>query len=310
MALFAVPIIYGVIKYELFDIKIIAKQAFLYSIAVAVVGGLITLINYSNNWIGAALPGFPTWITALVSAILAVSVSVIIWRHLREGDILKYEFINTVTHKFRTPLTYIKWASETLSKAQNLDDLHKQVENIQVANTKLVGLTDLLVQASGTEGGYRYYMEKVDISSVVREVVSSLDGSMRKKHLDLRQNVEPNLYADADITRIKFVIQVILENAIHYTKENGTIEISMKRNNADILFSIRDDGIGMTKDELSLIFSKFYRGKEAKLADTEGMGIGLFISKEIIGRHNGKIWAESEGLNKGTTFFVKLKSSK
>ncbi len=257
-----------------------------------------------------ALPGFPTWITALVSAILAVSVSVIIWRHLREGDILKYEFINTVTHKFRTPLTYIRWASETLSKAQNLDDLHKQVENIQVANTKLVGLTDLLVQASGAGDGYRYYMEKVDISSVVREAVSSLDGSMRKKHLDLRQNVEPNLYADADITRIKFVIQVILENAIHYTKENGTIEISMKRNNADILFSIRDDGIGMTKDELSLIFSKFYRGKEAKLADTEGMGIGLFISKEIIGRHNGKIWAESEGLNKGTTFFVKLKSSK
>src|SRR3989339_1224743 len=89
--LFIFPFMYGAVKYELFNVKIIAKQAFFYSLGIAVVGGIITLLNYSNNLIINTYPDYPPWITAIISSILAVTISVIVWRYLREGDLLKYE---------------------------------------------------------------------------------------------------------------------------------------------------------------------------------------------------------------------------
>ena len=305
--IFAIPFVYGAVQYELFNIKVIAKQAFWYSIAVVAIGGLITLLNYSNQWINEVIPGFPVWVVALVSSGLTVTMSIFIWRRLRENDILRSEFITTVTHKFRTPLTQIKWASENISKAKALKDIPEQIGYIQDAETKLVDLTNLLVQSSSTENSeYKYQQEKTDIITLTHEIIASFASQINRKNLKIIDNMQPDIYASADASHLKFVIQILIENAIAYTPNDGVISLSISATDKNIIFSIKDSGIGITENEKKHLFSKFYRGDRARLADTEGMGIGLFISKTIISHSGGKIWIETQGENKGSTFSFSL----
>ncbi|MFA6314895.1 MAG: hypothetical protein WC648_00810 [Candidatus Paceibacterota bacterium] len=106
-----IPFGYGAIRYEMFNIKVVAKQALVYSIAVGLVSSLIIFLNYLSVLIKETNPNFPSWTIALASALLAVTMIVLVWRSLRENDLLKYEFITTMTHKLRTPLTGIRWAT-------------------------------------------------------------------------------------------------------------------------------------------------------------------------------------------------------
>ncbi len=305
--IFIPPFLYGAIKYELFDVKIVAKQAFFYAIGIIIVGGIIILLNFSNGIITSFLPNYPTWVTAVISAVFFVTISTVVWKTLRENDLLKYEFLTTVTHKFRTPLTGIKWAIENLKNYQLTPEMSTQVGYIKNANEKLIELTDLLVTTSEAEhSSYKYKFEKNDISKAVENVLESVSDQIKAKQLNITESIETGIETKCDLARIKFVIQTLIENAIHYTKDNGIISIGFKKNSEDMIFSIHDTGMGISKEEFNLIFSKFYRTHEARKADTEGMGIGLFIAKEIISRHKGKIWANSEGLEKGSTFSFSL----
>lgn len=308
--LFGIPFTYGAVKYELLDIKIVAKRAFGYALAIAVLGGGIVGLNSTSNWIERAYPTFPFWFIPFVSAIFVVAVSVIVWKKLRETDILKYEFITTATHKFRTPLTHIRWATENL-KASASNDERVQLEYIESANTKLVELTNVLMNVSEAEGeSYEYHMQKADLSSMTEEVIASLSEQMSIKRIVMVKQLEPSAMVECDADRIRFIVQTFIENAVHYTPENGTVTIAITRRGGDVVYSVRDTGIGMSKEDIGMLFSKFYRGRQARLADTEGMGIGLYVSKEIIGRHHGKIWAESEGSDRGSTFYFSLPAAK
>jgi signal transduction histidine kinase len=298
-----IPFLYGAVKYEMLNVKIIAKQAFLFALAVSIIGGIITLFNYSNIWIQQLLPTFPLWVSAFVSAVLTVILSVVIWQRLRKNDLMRYEFITTVTHKFRTPLTHIKWSAENISNAQVSGDVREQLGNIVSANAKLVELTDLLVKASEIERGDDiFHTEKMDLSYVVKGIVGSLSKQIQLKKLTTDKQIAPDLLIIGVASKIQFVVQTLIENSISYTRSGGVVTIKTERRGNDALFSVTDTGIGIPHDELSLLFSKFYRATNARLEDTEGMGIGLFISKQIIEQHDGKIWAESAGEGKGSTF--------
>jgi signal transduction histidine kinase len=164
-------------------------------------------LNYSNNWIKTVYPAFPNWVMALISAVLAVTIGVIIWRRLRESDLLKYEFITTVTHKFRTPLTHIKWSSDNLLKSSMGEPEREQIEHIKTANLKLIELTNLLVKLPEVESGaYDYHFRRGDISNVAQETVDSLTRSAKIKNINIVKNINPELAANFDSNRIKFVI--------------------------------------------------------------------------------------------------------
>jgi signal transduction histidine kinase len=301
--IFAVPFVYGAVQYKLFNIEVIAKQAFWYAIAVAIAGALITLFNYFVSILSKSFPSFPIWSVSLGSAAIAVTLAVVIWRYLRQTDILKYEFITTATHKFRTPLTHVRWATENLLQSSLSDDQKIQVRYIESANGKLVELTNLLMNVSEAEyDGYQYSMTKADVSDIVRESLVALSPQYKAKGITLSEKIEPDCTVMCDTSRIKFVIQTFVENAIQYTPDNATMTVGIEKAGNDILFSVKDSGIGIAKEEIELLFSKFYRGHQARITDTEGMGIGLFISKEIIVRHGGRIWAASDGPGKGSTF--------
>jgi two-component system sensor histidine kinase VicK len=109
-----------------------------------------------------------------------------------------------------------------------------------------------------------------------------------------------------DLNKISFVIDTIIENAIYYTKQDGKILIDCITNPKKLTLFISDTGIGLSFINKIMIFSKFYRSKQAKLMNTDGMGLRLYLSRQIIKQHHGKIYSKSNGLNEGTTFFVEL----
>jgi signal transduction histidine kinase len=305
--MFAAMLTYAFLKHDLMNIRVLVRNACTYILLITGVSLFIIFFNVLSNTITEARPGFPLWLLPLLSSSLAVAIGLFVWNEFRKGELLKYEFISVVTDKFRAPLTHIKWASENLSSRTRKEEDQAQLSYITSANLKLIELTDLLMTVSDTENtSYSYKFQQGDLSQIVDEVISSLHVHIESRKTQLKKTLEPNLMASFDQSRIRFVLQTLIENAINYTPIGGEIAVTTKREGSLCVFSVKDTGIGISQSELPLLFSKFYRSKKAKLTDTEGMGVGLYMAKEILSLHNGRIWAESEGEGKGSTFSCSL----
>jgi signal transduction histidine kinase len=305
--IFAIPFVYGIIQYKMFNIRIVAKKAIYYALTVAVIGFGIALLNYSTNWIGNIYTDFPLWTIYLFSAFLVVFISAFVWNKLKETDQLKYEFISTITHKLRTPMTGIRWATENLGGLGLSDEAKMQVGYIKSENSKLIELTNLLISVSRTENNYyEYHLNRYDLTKMIDEVVKSLESDIKERKVEIVRNYSQEVFAIFDENRMKFVVQVLIENAIRYSPVNSRIIINLLTEHKKIICRVEDFGIGMSKGDLGKLFNKFYRSEQAISIDTEGLGIGLYISKEILFRQNGKIWAESKGEGKGSVFFFAL----
>lgn len=232
------------------------------------------------------------------------------WWRAQLADTLKYEFIAVVTHKLRAPLTYIKWSLGEWANARQDSDKAKIIEQISGANKRLTELSDVLMGLVKIDADdYQYNFEKRDLARFADDALEGLFQRIKEKGINLVKSYESGLpEVLLDEKRFRFALQVIVENAVNYTKRDGSIEIKLARDSrtASVLISVKDTGIGIIKEELPRLFSKFYRGGLARAIDGEGMGIGLYMVRKIVERHNGKIWAESAGLDQGATFFIRL----
>lgn len=305
---YAVPFVYGVLSYQLLDIKIVARKAFLYALIVVAMSLSIIFISFSNNFIAARYPAFPLWLIPSLASLIAVGIGVFVWRKVRETDWLKYEFITVVTHKFRTPLTHIKWATEELMKIRLLPTQRQQIENIKISNNRLVELTNLLTDLSepGKEN-YAYRREAVALGTFLRETLTPYLKWFSEKRVRLALQVAPDLpKVFLDPAKMRLVLRTLLDNALTYTASGGTVIVSAKADNRSAIIRVKDTGIGITHQDQPQIFSKFFRSAAAKRADTEGLGIGLFMAKTIVERHSGKIQVFSEGEGKGSSFTISL----
>jgi len=301
--LYSIPFTYGILKYELMDIRILGKRAFLYGIVVVAVGLIISLFSYLNNFIGDTYPDFPLWILPLMSALISVGIGFFVWSKARENDLLKYEFIHVVTHKFRTPLTHIKWSSENLLQGERSAERKREILSVQESVFRLVELTNLLINVSETEEqSFLYQIEKTDFSAYVQDVLDTYAMKFKEKKFDVDVSLGHGIHVPCDTARLKLALQIFLDNAVVYTPTGGSIKVSLRRHKGTVECLIADSGIGITKDEMPHLFSRFYRGAKSQHMDTEGMGIGLFLAKKIIERHGGRLWVESDGRDKGSVF--------
>lgn len=305
--LFTIPFTYAIIKYELMDIKIIAKKAFIYVFISAIIGFILVLLSYLDNLIIQNSLGLPTWISSVVLAFITSIGLVLVWKKIRETDILKYEFISIITHKFRTPLTAIKWSSNNLIESVP-ENLKEEVIQIQKYTKSLVDLTNALANLPMVNNkGFEYNFVKLDLNDLIKSVVLEYSEIIDKKDLMLNKLSSTTNFVLADEQKLKFVLQTLIYNAISYTKKGGKISLKISAlNNKSIIVEITDTGIGIDKSEMKFIFSKFYRTESSKKVDTEGMGIGLYLSKVIMEKLNGKIWVKSKGLEQGSSFFLSL----
>jgi two-component system sensor histidine kinase VicK len=273
------------------------------------------LIGYGNDAISSIIPDFPIWLLPLLSAFVAVALGVFIWKKIKEVDLLKYEFVNVVTHRFRTPLTYSRWALETLRTATDPHDREEAISTIDDANTKLNELTNTLISISNSDDvQYAYTYTSESFLPILNETLAAVHGRVEEKalHIELPygSSEENTPLLSVDRNRIQFALQMIIENAIIYSPEKSKIVLNTTISKNFLIFSAQDFGIGISKEDIGHLFSKFFRGATARKAYTEGLGIGLYVARDIMHRHGGDLWAESAGLGKGSTFFIKIPISR
>ncbi len=225
---------------------------------------------------------------------------------------MKSQFVSIAAHQLRTPLSIIKWSLSMLLEG-DLGILTKEQKDLIVktydTNERMIRLiNDLLNVARIEEGRFMYKPKTVDLVEVVDLIIDNARPLAKGKDIDLtfkKPKDESSKIVKADIEKLSLAIKNLVENAIFYTKNGGTVIVSVKRKKDQVVFSVKDNGIGLPKKQWSRIFTKFFRADNAIRMETEGTGLGLFITKNIIEAHGGKIGFKSKE-NEGTTFTFHL----
>lgn len=218
------------------------------------------------------------------------------------------EFASMASHQMKNPLTIIGWYTEMLlaGKAGTVTDKERQfLERIFQSNNHMVELVDSLLNVSRIEMRSQSMSEQpVDFVELVNSTIDEFLLKIDSKKLHIKKTFDEILpKVCMDIQWMRMIAQNLLSNAVKYTKENGCIHVSVSRKDSSILLTVEDNGLGIPESQKMHIFSKLFRADNAKEANIEGTGLGLYIVKSLVEKMNGKIWFESEE-NKGTTFFV------
>ncbi len=223
----------------------------------------------------------------------------------KENERLRDDFIATLTHDLRTPLLA---AIQTLKffldgSLGNVEEKQKVLLSTMLqSNEDLLGLVNALLEVYRFESGKLNLCKTVfNISDLVSQCYEELEPLSKKKDIsfNLHNEVDKDLLIDADRAEIKRVITNLCGNALNYTNKGGTIDIYMKAHNSDVLFSVIDNGNGIPKEDIPHLFMRFSQGTSKKRST--GTGLGLYLSRQIIEAHGGKIWVESK-VNKGSEF--------
>lgn len=227
---------------------------------------------------------------------------------LKEVGKMKSEFISIVAHQLRTPLSGIKWALETVFEKKLSHNVSQWLLKIQNLNERMIEIiTDFLNAARIEEGKFSYNFEKnVDLIEILNKIVDSRLIGINKKNINFSFPLKnSSVIVKADVSKLKIVFDNLIDNAIDYTPDNGSIGIKLQKQKDFVIIEINDTGIGIRKEDMPKLFTRFFRSKEATASKTAGSGIGLFVAKDIVKKHNGDILVESE-FGKGSKFFVKL----
>jgi len=232
---------------------------------------------------------------------------------LKELDETKDEFISMASHQLRTPLTSVKgYLSMVLEgDAGKLTVMQQELLNQAfVSSQRMVYLiADLLNVSRLKTGKFIIDAHPTDLSEVVEGEITQLKEVAKSKKLTLSYEKPkdfPTLLLDE--TKIRQVIMNFADNAIYYTPRGGKIDIELKEDKSNVYFMVRDDGLGVPKEEQSHLFTKFYRAKNARQARPDGTGLGLFMAKKVINTQGGDILFESKE-GKGSTFGFTFKKS-
>lgn len=224
-----------------------------------------------------------------------------------ELDKKREEFISIASHELKTPLTSVKAFTQLLQKQFSqeekatmfLNKLDNQVDKL----TNLV--TDLLDISKIQTGKLQFNMEKININDVVTEVVEDIQPTVPVHRIVMK--LSPPVMITGDKFRLGQVLTNFLTNAIKYSPDADRVEVGIKKNKKNVVVWVRDFGFGIPEGEKEKIFERFYRTETQRAFNYPGLGLGLYISAEIIYRHKGKIWVESpieEG--KGSVFYFSL----
>ncbi|MDU6114153.1 MAG: ATP-binding protein [Paeniclostridium sordellii] len=221
---------------------------------------------------------------------------------------MRSDFVANVTHELKTPLTSISGFVETLRINENID--HKTRDRflgiIENESDRLKRLIDDILLLSFIENKDTISYEKIDISNLFKEIYELTINYAKSKNIELRYKIEnEDIVINSNRDYIKQIFLNLIDNAIKYTPDGGFVETSVYQNDENIFINIKDNGIGISKEDTSRVFERFYRVDKARSRDVGGTGLGLAIVKHIVKSLNGTIDIKSE-LNVGTEFIVSI----
>ena len=226
--------------------------------------------------------------------------------YLKEVDRIRTEFVHTVSHDLRSPLTSVIGYAELIGRAGSLnEDQHEFVKRIQDSIQHITSLINDLLDLGSIEAGMDTRREFVQLEGILRYTIEMLQGQIKSKNINVHMALAPALPAlRANPIRLRQVLDNVVGNAIKYSYVNGEIQVSIQFEENQIILQVTDQGPGIPVSDQPHIFDKFYRGTNID-SDVEGSGLGLAIVKNIVENHQGRIWVEST-VGKGSSFFIVL----
>ena len=230
---------------------------------------------------------------------------------LKKVDKAKDEFLTMITHELKTPLVPIQGYADILL-GEHLGKLtDKQKERISIikssSETLLSLISDLLDAQKLELGRLRLEKNVYNISEIIKEVVVKLKPGADIYGVSITQELQENVLCLCDKFRIEQILMNLISNSLDFSpKQTGKITIKLSREGDQIKITVKDNGIGIIKESIDKIFVKFYQVDTSNIREHRGTGLGLSVCKGIVENHGGKIWAESEGRDKGTKIHILL----
>jgi PAS domain S-box-containing protein len=226
--------------------------------------------------------------------------------YLKQVDRLKNEFVNTVSHDLRSPLTAILGYVDLLDRVGQVNDQQREfIHRVQVSVESITALVNDLLELGRIEAGFDSQNEIVPLEGILRYSLETVGGQISEKHLNIHMDLPMDIPPiRGNPIRLRQVLDNLVGNAIKYTPDGGEITIQMEVQDEQVIFRISDNGPGIPPADQPHIFEKFYRASNVPKG-VGGSGLGLAIVKSIVDSHQGRIWVESL-LGKGSTFTVVL----
>jgi two-component system phosphate regulon sensor histidine kinase PhoR len=226
--------------------------------------------------------------------------------HLKELDRIKSEFVTTVSHDLRSPLTAILGYVELIERAGPTTSQQDEfISRIKLSVEQITNLVSDLLDLGRIEAGLDSTHEETPISVLARYAVESMRVPAEAKGLSMELDVDDDLpMVNGDPIRLRQMIGNLLENAVKYTPSGGQVCLEANSEDSQIILRVLDDGPGIPPSDQPYLFDKFYRASNIP-ADVPGTGLGLSIVKSIVDHHNGRIWVDSQ-MGEGTVFTVVL----
>lgn len=329
MPVFIAILTYLIVRFRTFNIKLIATQALVVALVI-LTGAQIFVVKSTLSRIVSLVTftlafGFGYFlvksvkreveqreeIQKLANSLAKVNSHLnVANERLQELDRQKTEFVSIASHQLRTPLTAIKGYSSMMlegSYGKLTEKMKKPIENIFESSQRLVTIIEDFLNITRIElGRMKYDFTEVNFREVAEQVTKELTPNAERKGLKLSFSVEEGEYmVHADQGKITQVISNIIDNAIKYTP-SGTIVVSVSDGDGKVRVQVTDSGVGIPKETLPKLFDKFVRADDAGKVNFSGTGLGLYVAKQMVEAHKGKIWAESAGKGKGTSLIVEL----
>ena len=228
--------------------------------------------------------------------------------YLKELDRLKSDFIHTVSHDLRSPLTSILGYTELIERTGPLNANQTEfLQRLQGSIQHITALVNDLLDLGRLEAGFDTRRELVHLESVLKYSLDMFDAQIKKKGIQLSAEIAQNLQPlRANPIRIRQMMDNLIGNAIKYTPGEGVVRVSISMQDHQLILKVEDTGPGIPPDEQSHVFEKFYRATNAP-EGVEGSGLGLAIVKSIVDSHQGRVWVESI-MGRGSSFIVLLPS--
>lgn len=227
---------------------------------------------------------------------------------LRQVEELKTNFISMMSHDLKTPIARILGMTDLILKDSNTlsSEQREAIDTIKLSSNDLLGFINAILQYGRVESEkIQLHYESKDINEIIQETVKKHDFLSKIKKIQIHQELEPLFPIDIDSELIKQVLSNLIENAIKYSPEESKVLITSEEKGDFIQIQVSDQGPGIPEDELTHIFLKFFRSKNAKTSPIKGSGLGLYLAKYFTELHGGIINVESK-LGQGTTFIVEL----
>lgn len=291
---------YAISKFQLFSIRVMVAEVIIIIFALAEV----MQFAVSDGIGGRLVSGLKLVIILFLGGILI--------RGLKQEKSLS----GLASHQLRTPLTAIRGISSMLldgSYGNIQEDIKPHIQRIEASASRMsMVIEDFLKADKLTSGKVKYEMDSYDIVGQLNSLYHEISMQAKAKSQEFTISVPPNakLHAFGDKLMLRQVFQALMDNAVKYTPNQGKISVSLsvekRKRHLWLKVDIKDTGAGIEEDALPKLFKKYSRSDSARM-NTEGSGLGLFISKKIVKDHGGEIEVLSEGKDKGTTFTVRLK---